>query len=172
MYPNRLASKPLSGSGSAFVTFVFLITYMSVPLLTDQNPCVRFNQMPINSYNCVRLTVDALKARYGRNMKARGNAPSDATIARYVRSCRNAELLPDLLHEVEKLSHWFSPRVPLKVLISRPYSKPTSRRSARTIIRTFRLPGPDVAFPEAADCHQCPDTLAIRFYPDTSSLNL
>jgi len=165
--------KPLHPLGSAFVTFLFLIGFLSVPLLTDLKTGVRFDQMPMSQHNCVRLTVDALKLRYGRSLKARGRAPSDKTIARYVRSCRNADRLAELYQELELITYWFSHPIPLHVLLARPYNRRSDFKPVRTTVRNFRFSGPDRSdFLEEADRHRCPDTITITFCPDTIQLDL
>jgi len=74
--------------------------------------------MPIHSQNCVRLTAEALRRRYGINKRLRHTAPIGATIARYVRSCRQHNLLPELIETLHDLYI----DIPLKVIIPRKYT--------------------------------------------------
>ena len=75
--------------------------------------------MPIDEYNCVELTVQALKLKFGRNLRARLKAPSRETIDRYIRSCRKHNQFQTLISEIARLN--LLTDIPIIVLFSRPY---------------------------------------------------
>jgi len=86
--------------------------------------------MPINQLNCVRYTVRALTDKYGRNLHARRDSPSDATINRYIRACRTFDRFHDLIMAISE--HDIIARIPLIILFARGYrfNKKSDRSSA------------------------------------------
>lgn len=76
--------------------------------------------MPIDETNCVELALDALRLKFGRNLRERLKAPKAETIDRYIRACRKHDRLPELISEIARLD--LLSAIPTCVLFSRPYT--------------------------------------------------